>query len=144
MNRIRSVRKLRGLTLAELSERTGISANTLSRYENEKREPKLATWGKIASALNVSVAYLQGVSDKFEHFENNFDLLRAGYIDTSDRRPLVDLSREAYQLYWGTQKLSIADTKVIHVLLDRLYGHGPDIFPDISSEPLEPEDRDDY
>lgn len=144
MSRLRNARKLRGLTLAELSKFTGISANTLSRYENGKREPKLATWGKIASALNVDVAYLLGTSDRPDKFTYTIDLLKAGYFDNGDRRPSVDLSQSVYQFYWGTQKLSIADVKVIRSLLDRLYGHGPDIFPDISNEPLEPEDRDDY
>ena len=41
--RLRDVRAQRGLTLTELSERTGISKSTLSRLENGQRRPTLDT-----------------------------------------------------------------------------------------------------
>ena len=48
MNRLRQVRKLKGLTIKEVSEDVGIADNTLQQYETEKREPKRETWIKLA------------------------------------------------------------------------------------------------
>lgn len=71
MNRIKQLRKNKKLTLMELSKEVKIPNNTLSRYENEKRKPKLETWQALADYFNVSVPYLQGattyeVLDPFE------------------------------------------------------------------------------
>lgn len=62
-NRIAELRHERGLTLKSLGERIGLRDNTISQYETGKREPKLETWQKLADALDVSVPYLQGISD---------------------------------------------------------------------------------
>lgn len=64
MNRIKELRKSNGLTLVELSQKVGIPNNTISQYENEKREPKEPTWQALANFFNVSVPYLQGTDDK--------------------------------------------------------------------------------
>ena len=61
MNRIKELRKSNGLTLVELSQKVGIPNNTISQYENEKREPKKPTWQALANFFNVSVPYLQGI-----------------------------------------------------------------------------------
>ena len=44
MNRIKELRNENAISLKELSEKTGISAPTLSRYETEKRKPKIENW----------------------------------------------------------------------------------------------------
>lgn len=66
MNRIKELRKSNGLTLVELSQKVGIPNNTISQYENEKREPKEPTWQALANFFNVSVAYLKGAYSKEE------------------------------------------------------------------------------
>lgn len=63
MNRLKEVRKQKGLTLNEVGEKVGLKNNTLSQYENNKREPKLETWQKLAKLFDVSVPYLQGESN---------------------------------------------------------------------------------
>lgn len=62
-NRIKELRKENGLTLDALSDKVNIKRGTLNNYENEKTEPKLETWKKLASYFDVSVGYLQGLSD---------------------------------------------------------------------------------
>lgn len=62
-NRIKEVRLSKNLTLEQLGKKISLGKNTLSRYENGIHEPKLATWQKLASALNTSVPYLQGITD---------------------------------------------------------------------------------
>ncbi|MFZ2354115.1 helix-turn-helix domain-containing protein [Paucilactobacillus nenjiangensis] len=62
-NRIKELRKEKGLTLDELSEAIKIPRATISRYENGNSEPKLETWQKLADYFDVIVGYIQGVSD---------------------------------------------------------------------------------
>lgn len=63
-NRLKQVRKKAGLSLAEVGNEIGLATNTISRYENGNREPKLETWQKLAKLFNVTVPYLQGIDDK--------------------------------------------------------------------------------
>lgn len=51
--RIREVRKSRGLTQKELGERLGLSYQSIAQWENDLRKPKSETILKIASALGV-------------------------------------------------------------------------------------------
>lgn len=55
---IRDFRKARGLTLAELSEQTNLTAGLLSKIENFRTVPSLPVLLKIAGALQVSPAEL--------------------------------------------------------------------------------------
>src|SRR5260370_11553550 len=52
--RLRHIRKSRGLTLAELGEAVGRAPSVLSLLENGRREPKLSQIDALASALGVS------------------------------------------------------------------------------------------
>lgn len=69
MNKIRELRKEKGLTLKELSDdlrKKGIldiAADTLGKYERGEREPKLKTWLLLAKYFDVYLYYLQGFSD---------------------------------------------------------------------------------
>ena len=63
MNRIKELRKDKGLSQTELADKTGVSEQAISFYENGKRHPKIETWQKIANALNTSVVYARGDID---------------------------------------------------------------------------------
>jgi len=65
-NRIAELRKEKGLTLQQVADAIGVGNNTISRYENGKREPKLETWIKLAVFFGVSVSYLQGLDEDEE------------------------------------------------------------------------------
>lgn len=84
-NRLKQLRKEKGLTLDDVQSQTGIKRGTYNNYENGTTEPKLETWQKLADFFNVPVPYLQGISDiknleqvstlenfaaSLEHFEN--------------------------------------------------------------------------
>lgn len=64
MNRIKEVRKKKGLSLQQVADAVGVGNNTISRYETGKREPKLSTWQTLADFFNVSVPYLQGIDEE--------------------------------------------------------------------------------
>ncbi|WP_390409916.1 helix-turn-helix domain-containing protein [Lacticaseibacillus jixiensis] len=75
-NRIKELRNRKGYTLDDLAKLTDIKRGTLNNYENEKTEPKLETWQKLAEALDVSVPYLQGISNAPSDNPTSGDLLR--------------------------------------------------------------------
>src|SRR5690606_23988766 len=56
--RLRHLRKQRGLTLADLGERVNRAPSQLSLLENGKREPKLSLLKSLAAALGVPVEEL--------------------------------------------------------------------------------------
>lgn len=52
-SRLLLARKLRGLTLADLSRQTGHNVQTLSRYENGRQEPSPESVERLATALSL-------------------------------------------------------------------------------------------
>ena len=48
----------KGISLMELSRRTGISKSALNNYENGKRQPNLLQLELIAKALDTSISNL--------------------------------------------------------------------------------------
>ncbi|MFG3256522.1 helix-turn-helix domain-containing protein [Streptomyces sp. NPDC048172] len=58
--RLRSLRKGRGITLAQLAEETGVSLSTLSRLEAGRREPTLKLLLPLAKAYGVQLDELVG------------------------------------------------------------------------------------
>ncbi|MCT3056474.1 helix-turn-helix domain-containing protein [Leuconostoc citreum] len=64
MNRLQELRKEKKLTMVDVYFATGIKMTTLSRYENNKREPKISYLIKLADYFNVSIDYLVGRSDE--------------------------------------------------------------------------------
>lgn len=64
--RISKARRHMNINQKELAQRANITEGSLSRYENDIREPKAAALIQIAEALNVSTDYLLGISDEME------------------------------------------------------------------------------
>ena len=57
-DRVRSVRKRRALTQAELAGAAGISTDTIVKLENGRHEPRPKTIRALANALEVGVEVL--------------------------------------------------------------------------------------
>jgi transcriptional regulator with XRE-family HTH domain len=62
--RLRLLREESNLTVEQLAEKLDIVKQTISKYENNQREPKYETLVKIAEIFNVSLDYLFGRTDK--------------------------------------------------------------------------------
>jgi len=54
--KIRRIRKSKGITLAQLGEEIGLSKGLLSRIENSQVSPPIATLSKIAAGLGVPIS----------------------------------------------------------------------------------------
>ena len=63
-NRLRELRNEKGLTLDDLKDVLDTTKATLSRYENDKRYPKIEFANRVASFFDVSVDYLLGTTDE--------------------------------------------------------------------------------
>ncbi|WP_233848936.1 helix-turn-helix domain-containing protein [Paraburkholderia sp. HD33-4] len=57
-NRVRDLRKVRGYTLDELAESSGVSRSMISLIERQETSPTAAVLAKLADALNVTLATL--------------------------------------------------------------------------------------
>jgi transcriptional regulator with XRE-family HTH domain len=67
-NRVRQTRIARAITLEQLANLTGFTTSYLSKIENRRKVPPIATLARIASALEVDIAYFfegeRAVSDE--------------------------------------------------------------------------------
>ena len=76
--RVAELRKERGETQAEFSQRTGVRQQTISGYENGKVSPTLDAVIQIAKACDVSVDWLCGLIDtKRNKFTEYADVIMA-------------------------------------------------------------------
>lgn len=64
MNRIKELREKKGLSQIQLAKKTGISSQSISKYECGERNPKIEKWQKLATFFNVSIPYLQGIDER--------------------------------------------------------------------------------
>ena len=63
-NRIRDVRRDRGLTMRELGAVLGVSESAISQYETGKRQPDYESLLRLSEYFNVTVGYLLGVEEE--------------------------------------------------------------------------------
>ena len=95
--RIRLLRKKKGLNQGELAEKVGINPSHLSRLENGKYQPSVDALQKIAEALEVTVDFLLSDDDSGEleiKIENKSLSERLRLIDTleeADQQALIQV-----------------------------------------------------
>ena len=68
MNRLKDLRKERGLTQLQMQFLTGIDQSDYSKIENGKRYFTYEQCKRIAIALDTSMDYLAGLTDKKEPY----------------------------------------------------------------------------
>ena len=88
MNRLRQVRKQKGLTLVKVAEDTGISIANLSRYESVDVEPRRETWIKLADYYCVPVSYLMGLPDELVQHINKTQAMTIDDVKSNRLREL--------------------------------------------------------
>lgn len=63
MNRFKKLRESKGYSLDKLADIFHVSKSTLSRIENDLREPKQSLLENYAKFFNVTIDYLSGLSN---------------------------------------------------------------------------------
>lgn len=110
MNRLRQVRKSKGLTLVKVAKDTGISISNLSRYESVDVEPRRETWIKLADYYDVPVAYLMGLpSGLVEYIDRlgnmTFESLQDAIIQWGYARNIISTKNTPKQFMKVTEEL---------------------------------------
>ncbi|BCJ92825.1 hypothetical protein acsn021_03940 [Anaerocolumna cellulosilytica] len=59
---IKKFRKQKGLTQAELGKRLDVTQQMIGQFENDKNSPQMDTLKKIATALEIDISDLLGIS----------------------------------------------------------------------------------
>ncbi|HAU0227389.1 TPA: helix-turn-helix transcriptional regulator [Legionella pneumophila] len=85
---IKQCRKVKKLTLAQLSESSGISISHLCLLEKNKREPSLGTVEAIAKALGVPISVLVFLAAKNEEIPE----LSVSHIEALSKK-IIDLMK---------------------------------------------------
>lgn len=80
--RLRSLRKMRGMTLSDLAQATGFTKSYLSRIELSQKTPPIGSLATIAQALNVDLAYF--FQDRAMPPRRSWCIVRS-----SEKRPVV-------------------------------------------------------
>lgn len=106
-NRIKELRNKKGLSQAQLADELGISNQIISFYENDKREPKIEMWQKLADFFGVSVPYLQ---DNTFSKTDIFRIMSKEYVSPSSD-PFWCSEIDAHLFIIGEKDLSDTFTK---------------------------------
>lgn len=110
MNRLRQTRKIKGITLEEVSKDIGISIPNLSRYESENTEPRRETWLKLADYYCVPVSYLMGLPDGLvQHINKSqamtFEELHEAVIQWAENRNMISPKNTSRQYMKVSEEL---------------------------------------
>ena len=112
--RIKQLRKKKGISQSELSEVIGVKNNTVSTWERGTRKPDFEALNLLSDYFEVSFEYILGSSDKEE----------ARVKPTQDELDQLALSALADDLYDNMKKycqLSTKSQKMIDALINATY-----------------------
>lgn len=98
-NNIRNIRKEKGMTLQQIADIMGCSPQLISQYESGKRQPKLETIEKIATALGCNVSDIRG-----------FD----GSIRVKMTRELIEINRIENKIENDRENVTEEEYKVLY------------------------------
>lgn len=109
-DRIAKLRKELDINQKELATKVGITEASLSRYENNLREPKSEIIVRLAKALKTSTDYLLGINENTK-------------INREDKLIIESLavSEETKQLLEKIYSLEEEDREAIEKMIDNAY-----------------------
>ncbi len=98
MERLRELRKSKGISLKELGAIVGVAESTMSLYESGKRQPDYETLLKLAEYYGVTVDYLLRGSEEEQLPEELIILNRkARNWSPEKRKQLLDMARVMFK-----------------------------------------------
>ena len=112
--RIKQLRKKKGISQSELAESIGVKNNTVSTWERGTRKPDFEALNLLSNYFEVSFEYILGSSDKEE----------ARVKPTQDELDELALSALADELYDHVKKYSMLSNKsqkMIDALISATY-----------------------
>lgn len=123
-NKIREYRENKGLTLKQLSKKTGINFTTLSKYENNVvKNGKEETWRKIADYFGVSLAEIMGVNDLMQNYMDSLRKLDDTYENDID----IQINRLESSKYKSFELPMVANALDLILTTDEKYFDQDDI-----------------
>lgn len=108
---IRQYRKQRGLTQKQLAKEIGLTASTITKYENNTLEPSFETMMKICEVLNIDIVDMVNVTKDLtvaapKHFYNAW---------VNDDKEVFHISELLKQLNYDIWFVSDPSGKLIYV-----------------------------
>lgn len=99
MEKLRELRKEKGISLKELGAAMGVAESTMSLYENGKRQPDYETLLKLAEYFNVTVDYLLRGNDNSECLLEELVILnrKARNMSPEKRQKLLEMARVMFK-----------------------------------------------
>ncbi|MGT2827908.1 helix-turn-helix transcriptional regulator [Streptococcus himalayensis] len=94
MNRLKELRKEKGITQQELADKIGVTKLSVSNWENGKHDIKSDKAQTLADYFGVSVGNLLG----FIHTDNE-DAIIANKKELQEEQEILDIGREIAKLY---------------------------------------------
>lgn len=98
--KIKTIRKKRGLTQRELARKLGTTPQNLAQYENNKRNPKYWTLRNIAEALQVNINELLPDSNHKELPDGEIVMTRNASLEK-----MINISGYAFNVTEDTKEL---------------------------------------
>lgn len=86
--RLKKLRKERGLLQKDIAKMLNISASAYGYYEQNKRDPDTKTLQLLADFYNVSVDYLLGRTDIRNPYEKTYDKLGINELSPESKKEL--------------------------------------------------------
>lgn len=111
-NRITKAREVLNMKQKELAVKAGIPKSSLSRFENNIREPKSQALVKLSSALGVSVDYLLGTETRRDIYNDVKNSSLEECIDLKDVGRRIFKSRTESGLTQGELANLLDTTKI--------------------------------
>lgn len=105
-DRLNEAMKMKDVTAADLSRMTGISEGSLSQYRRGTFEAAQTNLDRLATALDVSIPWLMGLTDKFG---TRYGYLGLEPLPRTKKLPLLG------SIPCGTPALAVEDDELVDV-----------------------------
>ena len=136
-NRIREIRKSKGMTLLQLAERLGVSESTVQRYESGNiKNLKYETMTELSIIFNCSPSYLMGWDDSIiANSDFKIEIKKRGEDSEKDSRLWEPICNENF-----SAKFKFSNREVETILKTReLNAEGKEMLNDYLNMILEKE-----
>lgn len=99
MEKLKELRKEKGISLKELGAEMGVAESTMSLYENGKRQPDYETLLKLAEYFGVTVDYLLRGDSNFERLPEELVILNrnAKKWSPEKQKKLLEMARVMFK-----------------------------------------------